>query len=587
MAAIALASCIGLASVASASAETRSLKLYFTHTGERAEITFKRNGKYVRSGLNKLNRFLRDHRRNEPTKMDPKLFDLIWEAYRKTGSREYIHVVSAYRSPQTNAMLRRTRGGQATKSQHMLGKAMDFFIPGVSAKKLREIGFKLQGGGVGYYPRSNTPYVHFDTAGVRAWPRMSRAELTRLFPNGRTLHIPPDGKPLPGYQQALADYKRRQARGQVAAVIDDDRGSSNSGGLLSRVLRGGSGRNNDSSAPSRPSAPVAPQTPETLLAALPSSQLPTPQIAPRVSAGVPVAITPSAPVPVVPVETPTQPAAVPSEAQPTTFAFAPPIPQRRPSVLVAAAPSPSDRRSAAEIEAALNAPATEIAAAPANAAQTRDDAQAILEALGADRPDVATTAPPVQLAYASLPNPQARPNGLGLAEAVAATPVQLAPLPQAAPDGRGSRIIVPSERPVGLDPQSAQDIRTAALDTGVATTPKAPKPTQTDAIQVAALPVASAPLPTQINPARFGTWATTAAPITTSATPTTKPDFAQNAIRQAPDVVYTAGFEKTSTPDPNRFTGNAITFLAVAKFEGGTQAGGDGQPLQIKVPSTQ
>ncbi|MEO1746641.1 MAG: DUF882 domain-containing protein, partial [Pseudomonadota bacterium] len=189
-----------------AHAETRKLKLYFTHTGERAEITFKRNGKYLKSGLTKLNRFLRDHRRKESTRMDPKLFDLIWEAYRITGSREYIHVVSAYRSPATNAMLRRTRGGQASKSQHMVGKAMDFFIPGVSSKKLREIGFKLQGGGVGYYPRSGTPYVHFDTAGVRAWPRMSRRELTRLFPNGRTLHIPPDGKPLPGYKQALADY---------------------------------------------------------------------------------------------------------------------------------------------------------------------------------------------------------------------------------------------------------------------------------------------------------------------------------------------------------------------------------------------
>jgi uncharacterized protein YcbK (DUF882 family) len=183
----------------SASAETRSLKLYYIHTKERAEIVFKRNGRYDQAGLKKLNRFLRDWRRNEPTKMDPRLFDLVWEVYRQANARDYIHVVSAYRSPATNAMLRRTRGGQATKSQHMVGKAMDFYIPGVKVSKLREIGMKLQGGGVGYYPKSGSPFVHLDVAGVRAWPRMSRKELTRLFPGGKTLHLPPDGKRLPGY----------------------------------------------------------------------------------------------------------------------------------------------------------------------------------------------------------------------------------------------------------------------------------------------------------------------------------------------------------------------------------------------------
>ena len=123
----------------SANAQNRSLKLYFLHTGERAEITYKRNGKYVASGLAKVNRFLRDWRRNEPTKMDPRLLDLIWEVYRESGSRDYVHVISAYRSPATNALLRKRGRGVAKKSQHMLGKAMDFFIPGVSLKKLRNL----------------------------------------------------------------------------------------------------------------------------------------------------------------------------------------------------------------------------------------------------------------------------------------------------------------------------------------------------------------------------------------------------------------------------------------------------------------
>ena len=77
-----------------ANAETRTLKLYYIHTGEKAEITFKKNGKYLPSGLKQLNHFLRDWRRNEPTKMDPRLFDVVWQVYKNTGASGYIHVVS-------------------------------------------------------------------------------------------------------------------------------------------------------------------------------------------------------------------------------------------------------------------------------------------------------------------------------------------------------------------------------------------------------------------------------------------------------------------------------------------------------------
>jgi uncharacterized protein YcbK (DUF882 family) len=85
-----------------AAAEDRALKLFFTHTGERATIIFKRNGKFDQRGLNQINRFLRDWRRNEPARMDPRLLDLVWEVYRKSGAKEAIHVVSAYRSPATD-----------------------------------------------------------------------------------------------------------------------------------------------------------------------------------------------------------------------------------------------------------------------------------------------------------------------------------------------------------------------------------------------------------------------------------------------------------------------------------------------------
>lgn len=200
---------------ASASAQTRTLKLYFLHTGERAEIAYKRNGRYLPDGLKKINWFLRDWRRNEPTKMDPVLLDLVWEAYRRSGSRDYIHVISAYRSPASNDMLRARGRGVARNSQHTLGKALDFFLPDVKLSKLREIGLQLGSGGVGYYPTSGSPFVHLDTGSVRHWPRMTRSELAKVFPDGKTMHVPTDGKPLARYEQAVAEYKRREATGNV------------------------------------------------------------------------------------------------------------------------------------------------------------------------------------------------------------------------------------------------------------------------------------------------------------------------------------------------------------------------------------
>jgi hypothetical protein len=106
-------------------------------------------------------------------------------------------------------MLRRRSGGVARFSQHMLGHALDFYVPGIPLEQLREVGLRLQRGGVGFYPTSGSPFVHMDTAGVRMWPRMTHEELARVFPDGRTVHIPSDGKPLPGYALALAEIRKR------------------------------------------------------------------------------------------------------------------------------------------------------------------------------------------------------------------------------------------------------------------------------------------------------------------------------------------------------------------------------------------
>lgn len=309
-----------LAMAPAAEAETRTLKLFFIHTKEKAEITFKRNGRYDQAGLKKINNFLRDWRRNEPTKMDPRLLDAVWETYKSVGARDYIHVVSAYRSPATNSMLRKRSKGVANKSQHMLGKAMDFYIPGVSLKKLRDAGLRAQAGGVGYYPRSGSPFVHMDVGNVRHWPRMSRQELVAVFPNGKTLHVPTDGKPLPGFEQALASYESRKKSGTTAlALAASPSKPGRSGGLLSALFGGGADEEEDNGEESVAAAAPAPRTPrkpsgdiqivppelatpaaaatpvveepieatpETIIAALPARDIPLPVFAPRPQADV-------------------------------------------------------------------------------------------------------------------------------------------------------------------------------------------------------------------------------------------------------------------------------------------------------------
>ncbi|EAV45724.1 hypothetical protein SIAM614_23932 [Stappia aggregata IAM 12614] len=217
-----------------AQAETRTLKLYNTHTKERVSITFKKNGRYLPDGLREANRFLRDWRRNEMTKIDPELLDLVWEVYQQVGASQPIHVVSSYRSPATNNMLRKRSSGVAKNSQHTLGKAMDYFIPGVKLATLRATGLRKEVGGVGYYPRSGSPFVHMDTGSVRHWPRMSRSELARVFPDGKTLHIPSDGKPMSGYKVALAESKSGRSRSTKPTIVASNSRSSSSNGLSTR-----------------------------------------------------------------------------------------------------------------------------------------------------------------------------------------------------------------------------------------------------------------------------------------------------------------------------------------------------------------
>jgi uncharacterized protein YcbK (DUF882 family) len=154
---------------AAANGDTRTINLFYVHTGESISATYLVNGQYNPAALQQLNWFLRDWRHNEPIEMDPRLFDVVWEAYRGAGAEgEVVTVVSAYRSPQTNAMLRARSRSVAKFSQHMLGKAMDTTMPGMPMSHIREIGMRMQRGGVGYYPTAGTPFVHLDVGNVRA-----------------------------------------------------------------------------------------------------------------------------------------------------------------------------------------------------------------------------------------------------------------------------------------------------------------------------------------------------------------------------------------------------------------------------------
>ena len=243
---------------ANAAGETRTISLHNIHTHEDLTITYKKNGSFDDEALKRLSSFMRDWRKEQETRMDPQLFDMLWEVHREVNAKGPIHVVCGYRSPQTNAMLRSRSSGVARTSLHMQGKAVDFSIPSANVADVRAAALRIQGGGVGYYPTSGIPFVHMDVGNVRHWPRMTRDQLVKVFPNGRTLHVSSDG-PLPGYELALADAERGGSRRSAEQP---------KGNLIASLFRGFRGTQDaeetddnvatrQSPAPRRPAAPAA------------------------------------------------------------------------------------------------------------------------------------------------------------------------------------------------------------------------------------------------------------------------------------------------------------------------------------------
>ena len=252
--------------------ETRTLSFHHTHSDEDLTVTFKRDGRYDEEALKKLNHFLRDWRSQDQTTMDRHLFDILWEVYRDVDGKKPIKIISAYRSPATNSMLRRRSSGVARFSQHMLGHAMDFYIPGVPLEQIRAAGLRLQRGGVGFYPTSGSPFVHLDTGSVRHWPRMTHDQLARVFPDGRTVHLPSNGGPLKGYELARADIERR-GNGDDAASV----GKKPS--LFAALFRGGKSNDEDDEGASVPVKNEKP-APASVAAAKSADPVPMPRAKP-------------------------------------------------------------------------------------------------------------------------------------------------------------------------------------------------------------------------------------------------------------------------------------------------------------------
>lgn len=145
----------------------RSLSFYNTHTGERLGVCYFRNGAYCPSGMGQISHILRDHRTGDIQAIDSRLMDVLFNVSQQLCAGSPFHIISGYRSPQTNARLRKKTTGVAKFSYHMLGRAIDIRLPGCDTRKLRQACLDLEIGGVGYYPRSD--FVHLDTGAFRTW----------------------------------------------------------------------------------------------------------------------------------------------------------------------------------------------------------------------------------------------------------------------------------------------------------------------------------------------------------------------------------------------------------------------------------
>jgi uncharacterized protein YcbK (DUF882 family) len=145
----------------------RELAFVHLHTGEELALVYRDESGYRADALARLDVLLRDFRSEEVHRIDPALFDVLYAVHALAGSREPYRVISGYRSPVTNELLRSHDDGVAAGSLHIVGRAIDVRLPDVGSARLRDAGLAHAGGGVGYYAASD--FVHLDTGRVRRW----------------------------------------------------------------------------------------------------------------------------------------------------------------------------------------------------------------------------------------------------------------------------------------------------------------------------------------------------------------------------------------------------------------------------------
>jgi len=148
-------------------AADRRLVFFNTHTGETLEAVYFRAGGYDPAALRAIHHILRDHRSGCVHPIDPALLDLLHVLGQRLGRDPRYEVISGYRSPETNTLLRARSRGVASGSLHTAGKAIDVRITGLPCRTLRNEAAALAAGGVGYYPASD--FVHLDVGRVRCW----------------------------------------------------------------------------------------------------------------------------------------------------------------------------------------------------------------------------------------------------------------------------------------------------------------------------------------------------------------------------------------------------------------------------------
>ncbi len=226
-----------------ANGDTRTISIFHEHTKESAAITFKRDGRYDRAALEQLNWLLRDWRLDEPTKMDPACSTWCGSPPRPSARR------TRSTSSRPIAPPRPTRRSAAAParwpSTASTCSARRWISTSPTSRSTRSgrSACGCSAAASAGTPQANSPFVHLDVGSVRSWPRMSHDQLARLFPDGRTVHLPADGRPLAGYESARAEILARGGSvmgvSQAIAAADEE-DSPNVVGQFFAMLFGGS-----------------------------------------------------------------------------------------------------------------------------------------------------------------------------------------------------------------------------------------------------------------------------------------------------------------------------------------------------------